>query len=94
MTPKRPLSSAKILFIGYGKIAQQTAKKLQHFTKHIFALRKSINTPQRDSFASVDNISKIFEYLPNADHVVCILPKSPDTNGLINLKHFEVNEKN
>lgn len=83
----RELGCMKILFLGTGNIAQESAKRLKAFGPLLIGL----NTDGRavDPFNVTGKISEIHEVLRSADIVVNTLPYTPQTHHLIDTAFFD-----
>lgn len=74
----RLLVGQKVLLVGYGTIAARVAELLGPFGMEIRALRRKVRGDER---VRTVPISQVEEHLPWADHVVNILPGTPETAG-------------
>lgn len=70
-----------VLFLGTGTIAMEGAKRLAGFGMHITGASKSGRT--NEIFANVIKLSEAMHNLDTYDIVVCTLPHTEETEGLI-----------
>ncbi len=68
--------SSRVLLVGYGSIARRLAELLVPFGASVLAFRRSVRGDENVPTLSIDLLN---EHLPDADHVVNILPASPET---------------
>lgn len=70
------------LIVGFGNIGQAVAKRLQPFECDIIGVRRTPNDhPLADGIIA---LSKIYDYLPQADVVVLACALNHETSGLVN----------
>lgn len=81
----RVLRNQKVLILSYGAIARRLIELLAPFRLEITAVRRKV---EGDEVVPTFENSRLAELLPDADHVVNILPASPSTNGSIDAKAF------
>jgi phosphoglycerate dehydrogenase-like enzyme len=73
------------LLVGYGAIANRLVELLAPFKMQLIGFRRNIRGNEPIRMASID---KIDEFLPQADHVINILPASESTNHFFNADRF------
>jgi len=85
------LFSQRVLIVGYGAIGRQMAELLKPFGARITGVKRSTvgfeNDPNAERVVTFD---KLNEELPNADHVVLMLPGGPETDGLFTGRNFDL----
>ena len=75
------LTNKTLLILGYGGIGKEVAKLGKAFGMNVVGIRRK---PQPCEFADeVLTMDKLEEYLPVSDFMVLALPKSEDTNDLV-----------
>lgn len=84
------LSGQKVLIIGFGSLGQSMAELLKAFGTRITAVKRDISgfgdNPNIDRLISFDRLE---EELPDADHLVFVLPGGPETDGIFTARHFK-----
>lgn len=84
------LSGRKVLIIGFGSLGQSMAELLKAFGTRITAVKRDISgfgdTPNIDRLITFDRLE---EELPDADHLVFVLPGGPGTDGIFTARHFK-----
>jgi phosphoglycerate dehydrogenase-like enzyme len=70
------LNGQSVLLVGYGAIARRLAELLAPFGMKLTGVRR---TPRGNEAVPVVSVDRIDQLLPEADHVVNILPASPQT---------------
>ena len=88
----RPLRGSNVVILGFGKIGQWTARLLKPFGVKITAVKRSlIEKPDYfDDDDSIITIDLLDTVLPTADHLVMILPRSKETNNIMNKKRINL----
>ena len=82
------LCGRKIGFIGTGTIATEAAKRLKPFDVEIWGVNtKGSNKEYFDCCFSTENMDEVFK---NCDVVVCTVPATKDTIGIINKDKFSI----
>lgn len=84
-------------FVGFGDIAQTTAKICQPFGMRILALRRQkggacAKAQADETFAYNDEASRL-EFFRQSDFVVCSLPGTPETKHFCSTKEFAAMRK-
>jgi phosphoglycerate dehydrogenase-like enzyme len=69
------------VIIGFGSIGRRIAEILSAFKMNLIAVRRTV---RGDEKIRTVELSKLDEVLPLADHVIDVLPGSPQTDELIN----------
>ncbi|KAK7082970.1 hypothetical protein SK128_022240, partial [Halocaridina rubra] len=80
----RSLESLTIGVMGLGPLGLQVAKSLKHFRCRVLGYSKNLKkTSERSSF--IDGYwhsGHLPSFLRECDHVVCVLPSTPETRGI------------
>lgn len=90
------LRGATLGIIGYGDIGRATAKLASAYGMKVVALRRNPETSSKDPFCDVvygsdkDSMNKLFS---ESDYVLCSLPLTPQTKGMITMEQFEKAKK-
>lgn len=79
------LTGQTVLLVGYGAIARRLAELLQPFHMQTIALRR---TPKGDEKVPTYPIARLMDVLPQADHVINILPASAETFEIFHTEAF------
>ncbi len=84
------LSGQKIVIIGYGTIGRTCARLLKTLgCGTIIGVRRHLQRTEQDKDADrICSMQELLEVLPEADHVVAILPGGPQTEGIVTAQHF------
>ncbi len=80
------LKGSHILILGFGRIGQYIGKMLKPFGTHIAGMRRNLNLPAPEWFTPEDQLfdeTTLDTKLPQADHLILCLPKSPETDGIL-----------
>ena len=81
------LYNKKILFLGTGTIAQEGAKRLSGFSMKIVGA--NLSGKPNDVFSEVYKLNDEIKNVGNYDYVVCTLPHTKETDGLLNDCFFD-----
>ncbi|HTW95987.1 MAG TPA: D-2-hydroxyacid dehydrogenase [Tepidisphaeraceae bacterium] len=81
----RLLVGQTALLVGFGAIARRLAEMLAPMRMNLIGLRRN---PRGDEPIAMRRISQIDELLPQADHVMNILPASSETNLFFDANRF------
>jgi phosphoglycerate dehydrogenase-like enzyme len=85
------LFSQQVLILGYGAIGHQMAELLGAFGGRVIGVKRSREGCDNDPFAQrVVTFDRLEEELPQADHVVLMLPGGPQTEELFTRHHFQL----
>jgi phosphoglycerate dehydrogenase-like enzyme len=83
------LFSQRVLIIGFGALGRSMAELLSAFGARITAVKRNTGgfsgNPCLDRVISYDHLE---EELPEADHVVLVLPGGSETDGIFTTRHF------
>lgn len=79
----RLLENQTALLLGFGAIARRLVELLQPFRMNLIAVRRTVTG--KEPIRTVP-FSRLDELIPQADHIVNILPSNPSTDGLFNAK--------
>jgi phosphoglycerate dehydrogenase-like enzyme len=82
----RILQGDTVLILGYGAIGRRLAELLAPFRLRVMGLRRS---PRGDEGVPVFGIDRLAEFLPEADHLVNVLPANPESSRLLGRSEFE-----
>ena len=98
----RELRGSTVGIVGYGSIGRQIARLLQPFSVQILASKANAmdpvdkgfsfagqGDPEGDLFTRLYPQQALKTMLKDCDFVAVTVPKTPQTNNLINKKHFE-----
>lgn len=81
----RLLVGQTAVLLGFGAIARRLVQLLQPLRMNLMAIRQ---TPRGDEPIPVHPVSSVESLLPQADHIIDILPSSPATDGFLNPARF------
>lgn len=85
------LFSQRVMIVGLGALGQSMAELLKAFGVHITGVKRNPESlagcPFVDRVISFDTME---EELPEADHVVLLLPGGTATDGIFTARHFNV----
>jgi len=83
------LFNQQVLIVGFGSLGQSMAELLKAFGAGVTAVKRSItgfeNHPLADRIITFDQLEL---ELPNADHVVLVLPGGSETEGIFSARLF------
>lgn len=85
------LRGSRVLILGFGRIGQCIGKMLKPFRAHISGMRRNLNLPAPEWFTPDDQIfdeTGLDDRLPQADHLILCLPRSPETNLMLNRRRI------
>ncbi len=89
---ERMIFGERTLILGCGDIGQNTAIRLKAFGADVAGIRR---TPRPvKGFDEVYGIEALDEQLRTADIVICCLPKTPHTNGLLDSGRISLMKQN
>jgi phosphoglycerate dehydrogenase-like enzyme len=84
------LFQQKVLIIGFGSLGKSIAELLKAFGSKVTGVKRDMTTggsaPNADRMITYD---MMYGELPNADHVVLLLPGGSDTDGIFTAGHFK-----
>jgi phosphoglycerate dehydrogenase-like enzyme len=81
----RLLESQTVLILGFGAIARRLVELLAPFKMNIMAIRRQVTGKEP---IQTFPFTRLAELLPQADHVLNILPANAETEGMFNADHF------
>jgi D-2-hydroxyacid dehydrogenase (NADP+) len=88
-TQSRLLSNQQVLIIGYGSIAEGCANLISATGAEVIGVnRKGAPNTKANPQVKVYPVNQLDELLPQADHVVLLLPANNDTNALMNTERL------
>ncbi len=79
------LNGQTALLLSYGAIARRLCEMLAPLHMNLIAVRR---TPSGDEPIKIITENQLAEFLPQADHVINILPANPDTQNFMNAEKF------
>ena len=82
------LFSQQVLIIGCGALGQSMAALLKAFGARITGVRRTVPEEIPACIDSMISFDRLEEELPNADHLVLLLPGEKETDGIITAQHF------
>lgn len=82
LAPRRSLSSTTAVVLGIGGIGSELARQLKFYGVHVIGVRRSKpkGDEPADEMATLDDLPRL---APRADWLICALPSSGDTAGVI-----------
>lgn len=83
------LFSQQVLIVGYGSLGRSMGEMLKWFGARVVGVKRQIN--ESDADAAIDRLipfNLLKEELPNADHLVLLLPGGAETDGIFTAGHF------
>jgi phosphoglycerate dehydrogenase-like enzyme len=80
------LNQQSLLIVGYGTIGRRLAELLQPLRMKLVGVRRR---PRGDEAIPVHAMDRLDELLPQADHIVNILPAARETQGLFDARRFK-----
>jgi len=89
----RPLKGSHLVILGFGNIGNRIAKLAKPFGVRITGIKRTlIDLPNfldkdEDKIVTVEDMDKI---LPEADHLVVVLPRDKSTDNIINRERLEL----
>eukprot|EP00026_Physarum_polycephalum_P013108 Phypoly_transcript_13478.p1 GENE.Phypoly_transcript_13478~~Phypoly_transcript_13478.p1 ORF type:complete len:337 (+),score=46.95 Phypoly_transcript_13478:35-1045(+) len=90
----KPVRNSNILLLGSGEIPREIVRLLQPFEANITTVRKNPNSG-KEPIKGVREISwdQFEEVAAEIDFVICVLPLTPETNGIVDAKKFAAMKK-
>ncbi len=77
------IMGSRVVILGTGDIGKETAKRMQALgAASVIGLNHS-GKPAGEYFTKIDVSNNIDAYLPEADLLICCVPDTPETRGLI-----------
>jgi phosphoglycerate dehydrogenase-like enzyme len=80
------LTGQRALIVGFGSIGARLVELLAPFSMHLTAVRRN---PRGHEKVQTHSIDKIDECLPDADHVINLLPAGTQSKGFFNAERFK-----
>jgi phosphoglycerate dehydrogenase-like enzyme len=89
----RTLRGSHVVILGYGAIGRHLARLLEPFGVTVTGVRR--RTPGPDAAEDpkgtrVVGVAELDDILPRCDHLVCVLPGGPDTDGLLDERRLSL----
>ncbi len=81
--PSILLSGKRVLILGYGAIGRQIAPVCQAMRMQVTGVRRHEPAQPMEKGVAVYSVAHLHELLPAADVLICVLPETPETVGLI-----------
>jgi phosphoglycerate dehydrogenase-like enzyme len=81
--PSLLLAGKRVLILGYGAIGRQIAPLCQALGMQVSGVRRHAPTQPVERGVAVYAVSQLHALLPAADILICVLPQTPETVGLI-----------
>ncbi|WP_159648356.1 D-2-hydroxyacid dehydrogenase [Erysipelothrix aquatica] len=88
LNQNRALDTAKVLILGTGSIAQETAKRLNAFNAQVDGVNS--NGRSIEHFSQCFALDALDSYLPNYDIVICTLPSNDATYHIMDARQFGI----
>lgn len=89
------ISGKKVLILGTGDIGRNVAKKLKAFdVQEIIGIRYNAKEDFIKNFDEIYGIVELDSLLPQADIVVCCLPETKSTIGILNEEYLNLLKQN
>ncbi len=83
------LFNQQVLIVGFGSLGQSMAELLKAFGARVTAVKRNIIGFENHLYADkVITFDQLEQELPEADHVVLVLPGGAETEGLFSEQHF------
>ncbi|MEI6209878.1 MAG: D-2-hydroxyacid dehydrogenase [Desulfuromonadales bacterium] len=84
------LFQQKVLIVGFGSLGKSMAELLKAFGSKVTGVKRNVTEVERTPYADrMITFDMLDEELPNADHVVLLLPGGTDTDGIFTARHFK-----
>lgn len=81
--PSLLLAGKRVLILGYGAIGRQIAPLCQALGMQVSGVRRHAPVQSVERGVAVYPVSQLAALLPEADVLICVLPQTPETVGLI-----------
>ena len=89
------INGKTVLVLGTGDIGKTTAKKLKALgVKEIFGVRRNSKEDFVENFDEIFDVVELDSLLPKADIVVCCLPETKATIGMLNKEMLSLMKEN
>lgn len=89
------ISGKRVLILGTGDIGKNIAGKLRAFdVQEIIGIRKNAKEDFLENFDEIYSIIELDNLLPKADIVVCCLPETEATIGILNEEYLSLLKQN
>lgn len=89
------INGKTVLVFGTGDIGKTTAKKLKALdTKEIFGVRRNSKEDFVENFDEIFDVVELDSLLPKADIVICCLPETKATIGMLNKEMLSLMKEN
>lgn len=85
--PQIVLAGERVLLLGYGRIGRYLARILHAMEMKVWAVRRAPGVTE-DSYARIHGVDMLHELLPCVKIVLCTLPDTPETAGLMGEREF------
>ena len=84
--PSLLLSGKRVLILGYGAIGRQIAPVCQALGMQVTGVRRHTPAQPVENGVAVYSVTQLAELLPESDILICVLPQTPETEGLIDTR--------
>lgn len=85
----KPLEDSSVLIIGAGDIGTTLAKWMRPMVGKIVGIRRTVRDFP-DFFDEMATLDSLDEKLPEADFILCVLPHTPETAGLLDERRLRL----
>ncbi|HIJ80417.1 MAG TPA: D-2-hydroxyacid dehydrogenase [Desulfuromonadales bacterium] len=83
------LFQQKVLIVGYGSLGKSMAELLKAFGARITGVKRNVTGTENTLYVdTVITFDRLEEELPDADHVVLLLPGEPETDNIFTEQRF------
>lgn len=86
----RSIFNQRVLIAGFGSLGQSMAELLTAFGARVIGVKRNLAGFEKHPHAvKMINFDRMLEELPEADHVVLVLPGGAETDGIFTASHFQ-----
>jgi phosphoglycerate dehydrogenase-like enzyme len=89
-TPTEILAGKTALILGYGAIGRRIAPVCQALGMAVVGVRRHEPANPEERGVAVYSVRHLHELLPQADALLCVLPETPETTGLIGAAELDL----
>ncbi len=87
--PMGQINGKTMLILGAGTIGKQMAKVAKAHDMQVLGIRRQANI-QADNFDSIGDRTQLNEFIAEADYIIGLLPKTPDTQDFVSREQFDL----